>query len=80
MVSPLNIPVKIPIKVIPIWVVESNLFGELAKSKAACALGLPFFAALSNLFFLAEINAISDIANIPFKTIKNNIIKISIFD
>jgi hypothetical protein len=52
----------------------------LAKSNAIWAFLLPFLAAVSNLFFRAEINAISDIEKTPFKIIKKNIIKTSIVD
>jgi len=67
-------------RVIPICTVDKNLLGAFAKSKAALALTFPFLAAFYNLFFLADINAISDIEKTPFKIIKNNINKISIFD
>jgi hypothetical protein len=50
----------------------------LAKSKAIWAFLLPFLAAVSNRFFRAEINAISDIEKTPLRMIKNKIIKISI--
>jgi hypothetical protein len=63
--------------VIPICTVDRNLLGELAKSKAIWAFLFPFFAAVSNLFFRAEINAISDIEKTPFKSIRKNIITIS---
>jgi hypothetical protein len=51
----------------------------LAKSNAILAFLFPFLAAVSNLFFRAEINAISDIEKTPFKSIKKNIIAISNF-
>jgi hypothetical protein len=55
------------------------LFGEFAKSNAILALLFPFFAAVSNLVFRAEINAISDIEKTPFSSIRKNIISISNF-
>ena len=58
---------------------DKNLFGEFAKSNAIFALLFPFFAAVSNLFFLAEINAISDMEKTPFNSIRKNIISISMF-
>ncbi len=63
---------------IPIWTVDKNSFGELAKSNATLAFLFPFLAAVSSRFFLAEIYAISDIEKTPFKTIRKRIIKISI--
>jgi hypothetical protein len=51
--------------------------GEFAKFKAVWAFLLPFFAAVSNRFFRAEINAISDIEKTPLRMIKKRIIKIS---
>jgi hypothetical protein len=66
--------------VIPICTVDKNLLGALAKSNAIWAFLLPFLAAVSNLFFRAEINAISDMEKTPFKRIKKNIIKISMVD
>jgi hypothetical protein len=72
-----QIPVKIPIRVIPIWTADRNLLGELAKSNAVLALLLPFLAAVSNRLFREEINAISDIEKTPFKRIKKNIMSSS---
>ncbi|OGS80724.1 MAG: hypothetical protein A3G95_05935 [Flavobacteria bacterium RIFCSPLOWO2_12_FULL_31_7] len=55
------------------------MFGELAKSKAVFALVLPFLAAVSNLFFLADMSAISDMEKIPLSSINKNIMTISNF-
>ena len=75
--SPEKIPVRIPINVIPICTVDKNLLGELANSNATFALLLPFFAAVSSLFFLAEISEISDMEKTPFNKIKMNTINSS---
>ncbi|SNB08019.1 hypothetical protein FPC831_520008 [Flavobacterium psychrophilum] len=77
--SPEYIPVSMPMRVIPICTVDRNLFGELAKSKAVFALVFPFFAADSSRFLRADINAISDIENTPFKRIKKKMMSISTF-
>ena len=76
--SPEYKPVKIPIKVIPIWMVERNLSGSFASFKAVPADLLPRFASVSNLAFRAETKAISDIARIPFSKIRPIIMTISI--
>ena len=77
--SPENTPNKIPIRVIPICTVDRNLFGFSASSSAVFAPELPFFISFSNLNFLDETNAISDIEKIPFNKIKMIIIRISTF-
>jgi hypothetical protein len=64
-VVPPKAPLKIPIKVMPIWVVDKKLLGELISLKAALALAFPSFAHWSNRTLRAEIIASSDMAKIP---------------
>jgi len=65
------------INVIPIWTVESNLFGALTKSSAILALCWPFFAAVSRRLLRAEINAISDIEKHTVEQDQKKMINIS---
>jgi hypothetical protein len=65
--------------VIPICTADRNLLGEFAKSSAVLADLLPFLAAVSNLLFREEINAISDIEKTPFSRIKKRIMSSSNF-
>lgn len=64
-VVPPKAPLKIPIKVMPIWVVDKKLFGELINLKAALALAFPSFAHCSSRTLRAEIIANSDIEKTP---------------
>ena len=66
-----------PMSVMPIWTVDRNLFGELARSKAILARSFPFLAAVSRRVLRAEIKAISDIEKTPFSRIKKRMISIS---
>jgi len=61
----------------PICTVDKNLLGEFARSSAACALGLPFLAAVSRRLLRADISAISLMEKTPFKRIRKNIMAIS---
>ena len=76
-VVPPKAPLSTPIVVIPTWMEERNLVGELASSKAILAPGFPFFAFSCNLGLRAEIMAISDLAKNPFRRMREDIMMIS---
>ena len=78
--SPEYKPVRIPIKVIPICMVDKKRSGSLDKFNAVLAARLPFLASASRRDLRAETNAISDIDKTPFIKIRTIIIKISIFE
>lgn len=71
-------PVRIPIRVMPIWTVEKNLSGLSARASASFADLLPPFASEARLDFLSDTRAISDIASMPFEIISAAIMKNSI--
>ena len=58
--------------------VDKNLSGSSDSFNAVSAERLPFFASVSNLVFLEETKAISDMDKIPFNKIRITIIKTSI--
>ena len=71
---PENIPVRIPITVMPICMVDRNRSGSSASFRAVFAVLLPLFISLERLDFRAETRAISDMARIPFSSIRIKII------
>ena len=71
-------PVKMPINVIPICMVDKNLSGSLASFKAVAADLFPRFISVSKRVFRAETKAISDIDSIPLNKIRPIIMTISI--
>ena len=77
-VSPEYKPVKIPINVMPICMVDKNRSGSSDNFNAVAAERLPFLASVSNLDFRAETKAISDMDKIPFNKIRTIIINTSI--
>ena len=74
---PEKIPVRIPMRVMPICTADRNLSGSDASFRARFAFLLPLSASVCRLDFLAEIRAISDMAKKPFSRIRRRIIKIS---
>ena len=74
---PEKIPVRIPIRVIPIWMADRNLSGSDASFKAVLADFWPLSASVCRLDFLAEISAISDIEKTPFSRISAKMMTIS---
>lgn len=70
-------PVRMPIRVIPIWIVERKRSGSSASCNAARAPRLPCFASEARRDLRAEINAISDIENTPFSRIRAIIMRTS---
>ena len=76
--SPEYKPVRIPIRVIPICIVDKKRSGSLARRRAVFAVLLPFLAAVSKRLLRADTMAISDMDKMPFKKINPKIITISI--
>ena len=75
---PEKIPVRIPMRVMPIWTADRNLSGSDESFSAVFAALLPLLASACRLDFLAEITAISDMAKIPFRRIRNIMMNISL--
>ena len=63
------------VNVIPICVVEINLSGWLARSKASFARLSPLFACASSLTLRDETSAISTIEKTPFNIIRQELLK-----
>ena len=72
--SPENIPVNIPISVIPICIVDKKISGSDANLITVCAPLLPFSLSFSSFVLRADNMAISDIENIPLSNISPMII------
>lgn len=77
--DPLNKPVKMPMLVMPIWMVDRNLSGFSASCRARSARLSPFLASVSNRTFFMEIKAISERAKAPFSKMSPKIINASIY-
>lgn len=75
--APENKPVRIPMSVMPIYTVDKNRVGSSCSTLATSAPLLPFFRSISRRAFLDETKAISDIENMPFKSIRPRMTKIS---
>ena len=65
-------PLKIPIEVIPTWIVDKKRDGERYSSSAFFAPELPSSERLCKRTFLDETSAISDMAKTPFNTVSKN--------
>ena len=75
---PEKIPVRIPIRVIPICTAERNLSGSEASFRAVLARLLPLSASAWRFDLRADTTAISDMENIPLSRIRKRIMKISL--
>ena len=75
---PENIPVRIPMRVMPICTADRNLSGSEARFRAVLADLLPLLASACRLDLRADTTAISDMANIPLSRIRKRIMKISL--
>ena len=78
-ISPEKRPVSIPIRVIPICIVERKRSGFSASLSAVRAPELPLLASISRRDLRAETTAISDIEKMPLSNINPSIIRNSIY-
>ena len=78
MVAPPKAPARTPTSVMPIWIVERNWLGELARSRATCAPGWPSSAFCCSRARRDATRAISDMASRPFTMIRATMMMISI--
>ena len=69
---PEKIPVRIPIRVMPIWTADKNFSGSSASLRAVFAALLPASASACSFDFRAETKAISDMEKIPFRRIRQS--------
>ena len=76
--APENIPVRIPIKVIPICTVERKFVGLSIRSSTVLAVLLPFLASTCRLDLREFIRETSLIEKTPLSNISNSSINISI--
>ena len=68
--APEKRPVRMPMRVMPIWTVDRKRSGSSDSFNAVAALRLPFFAAVESRDLRADIRATSDIENIPLRRIR----------
>ena len=68
--APPKVPVRMPIRVMPIWMVDKNWLGDSARARAARAARSPRSARFCRRVLRDETIAISDIEKIPFATVK----------
>ena len=77
-ISPEKSPVRMPIRVMPIWMVERKRSGFSARRKAVRAGLLPFLASISRRARREEMMAISDMENTPLSKMSPRMMNISI--
>src|SRR3954469_18032264 len=67
-----TMPFRMPIEVMPIWMVERNCVGPSCRRSAACAPASPSAASGCRRPLRAAMSAISDMAKAPFSRIRAN--------
>ena len=72
-----TMPFRTPIEVMPIWIVDRNRVGSLARRSAAAASASPCFALASRRALRAVSSATSDMAKKPFSRTRLSRIRIS---
>jgi len=72
-----TMPLRMPIEVMPIWIVDRNRVGCSLRSTAARAPRSPSSASFCRRALRAETSAISDMANSPLISIRDSRIAIS---